>query len=136
MLYSKFVLLPSDADASPRLLVESIVRNRPLVVNLSIYGGWKYINDKTGVFFEAPSIKECYKEKYIKDYEYYRSNLILSVKKVLDMKNFGDISKNFYEQYGFKKSSKRLAVIMNELCDINYEYICYKEWEKALKRII
>jgi len=133
MLSSKFVLLPSDADASPRLIVESLVRNRPLVMNDAIYGGWKYINDNTGVFFEAPTIQESYSKKYNKDYEIYRDSLEDAMIKVLSI---GDkVSANFYEKYGFLKTSIRLAKIINSFSGTTYKAVAYKEWKKQLNKI-
>ena len=48
---SKFIFLPNYADASPRVLSEALATNLPALINRNILGGWKYINDKTGVFF-------------------------------------------------------------------------------------
>jgi hypothetical protein len=48
---SKFIFLPNEKDASPRVLTEAFCHNIPAVVNTKILGGWKYINDRNGVFF-------------------------------------------------------------------------------------
>ena len=48
---SKFIFLPNIADASPRVLTEALCTNLPCLVNKNILGGWKYVNDKTGEFF-------------------------------------------------------------------------------------
>lgn len=48
---SKFIFLPNYADASPRVLSEALATNLPTLCNRNILGGWKYVNDKTGVFF-------------------------------------------------------------------------------------
>ena len=48
---SKFIFLPNYADASPRVLSEALATNIPTLINRNILGGWKYVNDKTGVFF-------------------------------------------------------------------------------------
>ena len=56
---SKFLFLPNIVDASPRVLTECLSLNIPCVVNYNILGGWKYINKKTGEFFNN--------EKDIKD---------------------------------------------------------------------
>ena len=55
---SRFMLLPNFEDASPRVLSESLVLNKPILVNDNILGGWKYVNDKTGIFFNGNNIKE------------------------------------------------------------------------------
>ena len=49
---AKFLFLPNEKDASPRVLTEAICLNLPVLINENILGGWKYINDKTGVFFK------------------------------------------------------------------------------------
>ena len=48
---SKFLLLPQVYDASPRVAMEAMSLNVPLLMNKNIVGGWKYINDQTGEFF-------------------------------------------------------------------------------------
>jgi len=128
-----FVLLPSNADASPRLLVESIVRNKPLIVNSAIYGGWKYINDNNGSFFEAPNIDEWFHTKY--RYDYYFDSLSVAIKKVLSINHRSKISQDFYKKYGFLNSSKKLASIINEISGTNYKVVAFKEWTKQIKNI-
>ena len=51
MRQSKFLLLPQVYDASPRVAVEAMSLNLPLLMNSEIVGGWKYINEHTGEFF-------------------------------------------------------------------------------------
>ena len=41
----------SKYDASPRVLIEAMALNLPVLVNENILGGWKYVNDVTGQFF-------------------------------------------------------------------------------------
>lgn len=48
---SKFLFLPNEKDASPRVLTEAFAYDVPVLINKNILGGWKYINDKTGEFF-------------------------------------------------------------------------------------
>ncbi len=48
---SKFLFVPNIRDASPRVLTEALVVDVPVMVNEKIYGGWKYVNEKTGEFF-------------------------------------------------------------------------------------
>lgn len=55
---SKFILLPNLEDASPRVLVEALSLNKPVLVNETILGGWKYVNEKTGEFYNENNIKE------------------------------------------------------------------------------
>ena len=48
-LYKKarFIFLPNQRDASPRVLTEALATNIPCLVNQNILGGWKYV--KTGI---------------------------------------------------------------------------------------
>jgi hypothetical protein len=53
-LYNKcrFVFMPNQRDASPRVLTEGFAYNLPCIINRNILGGWKYIESKvTGEFF-------------------------------------------------------------------------------------
>jgi hypothetical protein len=53
-LYNKcrFLFVPNQRDASPRVLTEAMSFNLPCLVNKNILGGWKYIeSNKTGEFF-------------------------------------------------------------------------------------
>jgi hypothetical protein len=47
----RFLFLPNVYDASPRILSEALTCDIPAIVNKNILGGWKYVNDKTGIFF-------------------------------------------------------------------------------------
>jgi hypothetical protein len=55
---SKFIFLPNQADASPRVLTEALATNVPCFVNDKILGGWKYVNEKTGEFFNEDNIEK------------------------------------------------------------------------------
>ena len=48
---SRAIFTPCVSDASPRSTAEAMSKNVPLLMNYHIVGGWKYVNDKTGVFF-------------------------------------------------------------------------------------
>mmetsp|Transcript_26773 Transcript_26773/g.67363 ORF Transcript_26773/g.67363 Transcript_26773/m.67363 type:complete len:527 (+) Transcript_26773:630-2210(+) len=50
---ARAMFTPSVADASPRSVTEAMSLNLPVLMNRNIVGGWKYINDKTGVFFSS-----------------------------------------------------------------------------------
>jgi hypothetical protein len=49
---TRFLLVPSILDASPRILAEAMCSGVAIVVNRQILGGWKYVSDETGGFFE------------------------------------------------------------------------------------
>ncbi len=127
----KFVFLPSDADASPRMIVEPLVRNVPVVASSAIYGGWKYIDDNNGRFFKAPTIQEYMDFKYNSDHIDSLMSAIDDVLK-LDSRN---ISKSFYRQWGFKNSAKKLANIIYDISGKKYKAVAFKEWKNQLKKI-
>lgn len=52
-LRSRFLLVTSEEDASPRIITESLCMGTPVLVNWHILGGWKYVNPFTGAFFES-----------------------------------------------------------------------------------
>lgn len=52
-LRARFLFVPSELDASPRILAEALCMNTPVLVNRHILGGWKYVNPFTGAFFES-----------------------------------------------------------------------------------
>jgi len=48
----KFIFLPNQRDASPRVLTEALASGLACLVNYNILGGWKYVDSaKTGEFF-------------------------------------------------------------------------------------
>ena len=53
MEQSEFFFIPNLSDASPRVAAEALSRGTPLLMNYHIVGGWKYINEQTGVFFDG-----------------------------------------------------------------------------------
>ena len=48
---SRFLFIPQVNDASPRVITQAMTLNVPVFMNQNIVGGWKYINDNTGGFF-------------------------------------------------------------------------------------
>ena len=48
----RVLFAPNLHDASPRVLAEAMCLNVPILVNRHILGGWKYVNDQTGAFFD------------------------------------------------------------------------------------
>jgi glycosyltransferase involved in cell wall biosynthesis len=47
----KFIFVPNISDASPRVVTQAMCYNMPVLMNKNIIGGWKYVNNQTGVFF-------------------------------------------------------------------------------------
>ena len=104
---SKFLLCPNYEDASPRTLAESLSLDTPLLVYEDIIGGWKYVTDETGLFFNRENFKSQVKQllhnidnKKYKPREHYINNYTL--------KNSGKQLKDF------------LKSLNPELCDCEY----------------
>ena len=51
MRQSKYLFVPNIFDASPRVIVECITKDIPVLMNRNILCGSKYINSQTGEFF-------------------------------------------------------------------------------------
>ena len=89
---SRFIFLPNEKDASPRVITEALSNNLPCLVNYNILGGWKYINDQTGEFFTNE-----------KDIENSLSKLLENMNNnVYTPRNY------FIETYGIINSGKKL----------------------------
>ena len=91
----KFGFFPNKLDCSPLLMAESLVRNCPILVNESISGGWKYVNEETGSFcnlFDLPEKVEFILNKKFSPGNYWKEN------------------------YGYKKTSQKL-------CEFGKKYI-------------
>ena len=49
---ARFLFVPNITDPSPRIIAESLCLGTPVLVHRDILGGWKYVNQFTGRFFE------------------------------------------------------------------------------------
>jgi len=49
---ARAAFVPSQLDASPRVITEALAVDVPVLVNRRIIGGWKYIAPETGRFFD------------------------------------------------------------------------------------
>jgi len=127
-----FVLFPNTADASPRMIAEALVRDKPVVVNSSIYGGWKYVTNDNGRFFDAPVLKDYFNSGQFNDN--HISSLYTAMKDVLCLDQT-KISNDFYSQYGFANSVQDLAQIINKITGKEYDAVAFKEWRKPLKKV-
>ena len=52
----KFILTCSEADASPRTVSEAMCFNLPVLMNKKILGGWQYVSEQSGEFFDPDTI--------------------------------------------------------------------------------
>tara|TARA_Y100000590_G_scaffold445746_1_gene578294 strand:- start:60 stop:1073 length:1014 start_codon:yes stop_codon:yes gene_type:complete len=74
---SRFIIISSYEDASPRVIGEALLLNTPILVNKDIIGGWKYVNEESGVFYDSLNIKskiEEIMEKKFNPREYFLKN--------------------------------------------------------------
>jgi hypothetical protein len=97
----KFILTGSYQDASPRTMTESICFNLPVLVNKKILGGWQYVNEETGAFFDPDNIENFPKvlDKFLnklKNNEYHPREW-------------------FIKHYGKYNSGKRLKKFIQEV---------------------
>ena len=72
--------------------------NTPVLVNRDILGGWKYVNEKTGLFFTENTIKE-------------------SVYKIMDNIKMSQYSPREYylNNYGLKNSGRQLRDFLKSI---------------------
>ena len=75
------MLLPNLEEASPRVETEALACNVPIFVYENILGGWKYVHDDSGVFFnenniesQAQKLIEKIKKKKLKPRDYFINN--------------------------------------------------------------
>lgn len=52
MSQCRFLFCSSIYDASPRIFIDALCLDIPLLVNKDILGGWKYVTPETGMFFD------------------------------------------------------------------------------------
>ena len=64
----RFIFIPNYAEASCRVCTEAMCFNLPILMNKNILGGWNYVNDETGEFFDTNNIDtfEPILDKFVK----------------------------------------------------------------------
>ncbi len=110
----RFGFFPNTVDNSPRILAESLIRNVPVLVNKKIHGGWHYVNKNTGKLFGSDNLEESIERMISGKFhasEYYDSN------------------------FGFERSSKRLADFLNPIFGFDYSHIYFKAFSQYLENI-
>jgi len=68
---SKFLFLPNQYDASPRILAEALCMDCRCLVYTHILGGWKYVHPNTGEFFNDTNDIMMNARKIISNYTQY-----------------------------------------------------------------
>lgn len=119
MSLCKFGIFPNCIDCSPRIISECILRDRPILVNKYIYGGWHYVNENTGCFF-MPGDK---------------NSVLSSVQKVGTMQSSG--RDFFMKNYGFKRSAMRLRDFLLKDFPVleKYEGVYFSCYRSIMKQI-
>jgi hypothetical protein len=64
----RFIFIPNYAEASCRVCTEAMCFNLPILMNKNILGGWNYVNEETGEFFDTNNIDtfEPILDKFVK----------------------------------------------------------------------
>jgi hypothetical protein len=86
---SRFLFVPNIYDASPRTVAEAISKDIPVLMNMNIVCGSKYITYETGEFFTD------------------EHDIRLSLKKLLDKKDKISPSNWWKKHYSRKKSGRK-----------------------------
>lgn len=74
---SRFTIISSYEDASPRVITESLMVDTPVLVYKNIIGGWKYVSEDSGLFYDETNIKNKIKLLLSKQFyprEYFLKN--------------------------------------------------------------
>lgn len=96
MAKSKYTLIPSYEDASPRTITESLTLNVPIFVNKDILGGWKYVDKQSGMFFSESTMKQ-------------EIQTFLSKLSTYQPRTY------FFDNYGIEKSGKQLRDFLKKI---------------------
>ena len=99
----RFLLCASTYDASPRIILEAIGLNLPVLVNENILGGWKYVNEYTGAFFCADEpiqqkIQRFLSNKY-KPRMWFRENFDINANKALLATTVNALNQGDYKDF-------------------------------------
>jgi hypothetical protein len=93
----KFLIVPNITDPSPRIIAEALCLNIPILVNKHIYGGWHYVNEKTGEFFTDEHDFDIQLQKLLSNLSKYQPR------------------KFYQENYGIINSGVKLKEFIKEL---------------------
>lgn len=92
----KFIFVPNVHDASPRVITHALCYNMPILVNVNIIGGWKYVNNETGVFFRD------------------EKDISIALSQLLHHFNTYNPRQWYYKNYGNKNSGKKLLQFLKK----------------------
>lgn len=114
MTSCRFGFFPNTVDNSPRILAECLIRNVPALVNKKIDGGWHYITPQTGSLFSMDNLQ--------KKLEFMMGN-------AFSPRDYWD--KNF----GFIRSSAKLAQFVNGILGTDYTHIYFYDFRRYLSEL-
>jgi hypothetical protein len=61
----RFIFVPNQRDASPRVVTEAMSADLAVLMNTNILGGWKYVVDQTGELFSDENDIEAALNKFV-----------------------------------------------------------------------
>ena len=102
----KFVFVPNVLDASPRLSAQTLCKNKPLLMNYNILGGWKYIKSGvSGEFFTSEKDIGPAIDKILTNYNSYtpRSHFIENFGKHAPIKLRNFVAKHYPQAEKYKE---------------------------------
>ena len=126
----KYFINFSRYDASPRVIIEALALNIPVLLNENILGGWKYINKQTGkLFFYDEPIENCI-NTFIKDtygpLQWMKLNFNIDKNKIVLANTINKLMSFNYEDVidgimyiNLADREDRNASILNELAKID-----------------
>ena len=119
MASCRFGLFPNRMDCSPRMIPQTFLCNRPVLLNREIWGGWHYLqHPNMGIHFDQGSLRTA-------------------CEAVMKMPHTQ--AETWRQNFGFEKSSRKLATIMKKyrLIDRDVSHVYFREfldifekWEK------
>ena len=102
----KFIFVPNQRDASPRVVTEAMSVDLAVLMNKNILGGWKYVVDQTGELFNDENDIEAALNKFIpklNNKEYKSRQYIID--------NYGPVnSGRKLKEFIFKHFSEKLNI--------------------------
>jgi len=131
MQSSRCLLCGNTQDASPKTITEALIRGIPVILNKNIFGGRKYIKENNGALFDGPNnVEQLYE-----NYDFYKENLFNAIEKVFSNPIVReDIIHGYYDNWGLKKTSEKLAYYINKAWGAKIESAFYPQFKSHFKK--
>lgn len=119
MASCRFGFFPNQVDCSPRIIPECLVRDRPVLLNKKIWGGWHYVNEHTGSFINFDD-----SETWQPALEFMMSHRFSPME-------------NFMSNFGFARSAARLAEYLGEHFEHvkEYSHVYFRPYKQIIERL-